>query len=179
MQAFEDLDGREWRISINAATVERVRETLDVDLYEYGMHGEHEDLRQCLQFQVRGNPVLLCKILYQLCLRQAAEAHVDWESFAEAVSDQPLWDALRAMETEIANFTVSPDRRAAVTAAIEKMGELMDSTHKWVRQKTLQAVADPRIAQQHANELAKLDERFGKMQESLASTDQTPTPTAS
>lgn len=162
MQTIKDLSGREWRLSVNCASIERVREETKVDLYEYGMHGDHEDLRKTLMFQLRADPFLLCKILYSLLHRQADEAEIDWEAFCEQFSDQALWDARKSLEIEIANFTVSPDRRDALKAAIEKVESLLEATHRYVLEKTRETIADPTIDEQHKTALAKLGAQFGR-----------------
>ena len=179
METFTDQAGRAWKISINAATVERVREEIGVDLYTYGMQHEAENPLDVLQFQVRANPVLLTRILYSLVRRQAEAEGIDFEVFSEALSGQALWNSLGPLETEIVNFTPNPDQRAAIGAAVRKMAELLDKTLRIARQQTLAAITDPRIDAAHERELAKLAEHSGKTLGSLESETPAPTPTAS
>ena len=179
METFKDTTGLQWQIHINAATVERVREHVGVDLYTYGMQNDTEDVRSVLQFQVRANPVLLTRILFSLVYRQALNAGVDFDSFAEHLTGQHLWDAIKPLETEIVNFTPNPDQRAAIGATVRKMASMLDKTLAIARAQTEMTVADPRIDAAHERELTKLAEHCGKMLDSLESETQAPTPTAS
>jgi hypothetical protein len=178
MQIFKDDKGREWRLSINSATVERVRHEIAVDLLEYGTHGEDEDFRHVLQFQVRANPVLLTRILHALVKRQAEDAGIDYETFAEEMTGDRLFGALEPLETEIINFTVNPDQRAAVGAAIRKLSAMMDATMRAVRAQTENLLSDPRIDRQHARALEQLAEQSGSLLASLDAETQDRAPTA-
>lgn len=179
MHEITDAAGRQWRLSVNAATVERVLEETEVDLYEYGMHGEHEDLRTTLIFRFRADPILLCKVLFSLLRPQATAQQVDWEAFAEAFSDRSLWDARDALEEEIANFTVHPDRAETLRAAVNKVTELMNETHRFVMARTMDAIRNPEIDALHRSELQRLGARFGKTPASPASETRANSPTAS
>jgi hypothetical protein len=179
METFTDQKARQWRLSINSATIERVRQEIGVDLLTYGMQHETEDARDVLQFQVRANPILLTRIVFCLVRRQAEDLAVDFEAFAEDLTGTFLWDCIGPLETEIINFTPNPDQRAAIGAAVRKMASLMDKTHSMARQQTERAIADPRIDALHDRELRKLAEHSGKMLDSLESEILTRIPTAS
>lgn len=179
METFKDNQDRDWKLSINAATVERVKEDAGVDLYEYGMQHECEDPREVLQFQIRANPMLLTRILYAICRRQADALEIDFEQFAEALSGDNLWEAIGPLEAEIVNFTPNPDQRRAIAAAVKKLAEMMDKTLEFARKQTENILADPRLASLHANALDKLAEHSGNMLASLEQKAQTPTPTDS
>ncbi len=179
METFTDQAGRTWNLPINSATIERVRNEIHVDLYEYGMHNESEDVRQVLQFQVRGDPILLTRILFSLVRPQADALEIPYDKFCEDLTGQALWDAIAPLETAIVNFTPNPDQRAAIEATIRKMASMLDKTLAIARAQTETTIADRRIDAAHERELRQLAAQCGKMLDSLESETQAPTPTAS
>lgn len=170
MQSFTDTTGRTWLLGVNSETVERVRAEVQVDLLEYGMQHEAEDPIQVLQFQVRGDPVLLCRILYSLVRHQADAIGVTYAQFAEAMSGQALWESLAKLEEAIANFTLSPELREARKLTMRKLAAMMDRTHQMVRAATEKTLRDPRIDAAHESELQQLAAKSTSWLESLDST---------
>lgn len=179
MEKYLDAAGREWRLPINGDTIERVREEIGADLYEYGMQADGEDARNVLQFRVRFDPVLLTKILYAVARRQADDEGVTWDEFAEAMHGDYLWNALQALEVAIVNFTPNPDVRAARAAAVQKTAQMLDAAMKVARQQTERVTADKRLDARRESALAQYVAKCGNMLDSLESDIQGPTPTDS
>ena len=175
MQAFTDAKERTWLLAVNSETIERVRAEVGVDLLEYGMQSETEDPREVLQFKVRADPVLLCKILYSLIRHQAEAIDVGYTQFAEAMTGQALWESIAKLEEDVVNFTLSPELREAKRLATRKLAELLDKTHRMARETVERTVRDPRIDSAHERELRRLADKSTSLLESLDSTlDQEP-----
>ena len=65
MKTFTDINGHQWMIQVNIATVKRVKKLLDIDMLEI------DSFMILLQ-----DIITRCDILYVLCLEQANERGV-------------------------------------------------------------------------------------------------------
>lgn len=101
MRTFKDTAGRDWTISINVATVKRLRDVLQVDLMDV-IEGD-------LLRRLYSDPILLVDVVYVLVKPQADELGVTDEQFGAAMGGDSIEFATKAMVEEIVDFF--PNRR--------------------------------------------------------------------
>jgi len=139
MHAFSDALARTWEISINVATVRRVRALTGVDLP--GLFGdEMRGLAALLS-----DPVKLVDVLWVLIGRQAVAAAVNEESFAEGLLGDTLRAATEAFLEELVDFFPEAGRRAALREVLAKGKEVAAALTTRARQ-TVQSLSPQQIA---------------------------------
>jgi hypothetical protein len=101
MQTFKDSAAREWIITVNYSTKQRVQGMAQVDLFDLSV------------FEKLGNdPGKLIEILYAICQEQADKTGLKKEQFYDAIIGDCLEAAADALTQEIINFF--PKRRREV-----------------------------------------------------------------
>ena len=96
MRTFRDNAGREWTLSLNVASVKRIRDLANVDVFSGGLQKFLEDMT--------GNPVMLVDALYALVLPQTEMRGVSGESFAESIAGDVIEEASSAFLEELVDF---------------------------------------------------------------------------
>jgi len=104
MKTFKDNAGREWQLAINAASLRRVRDLLDVDLLDVADGPLLERLSS--------DPILLVDVLYVLCQPQCEAQNVTDVQFGEAMAGDAIEQATDALLEEMIGFF--PGRRRAI-----------------------------------------------------------------
>ncbi len=114
MKTFKDLAGREWSLSINGTSAEKLRDTIQVDVMGA--------LDGTLSTKILADPFLLIKIIYCLCQTQAEKLGITREGFGEAIGGQAIDDATTALLEEICGF-FRQSQRTALKATLAKVRE--------------------------------------------------------
>ena len=173
MQTFEDAKGRKWTISIDPINVDLVRSKHDVDLFEVGAVASHNDPRDSVEWQLTGNPLLLCRVLFELI--EDGPAGETFESFARQIKGDSLNAARDALWSEIVNFTPDPDERRVRQAMQDNLKSLTTRGMK----KICEMIQSPTVAQRFEEELNRLDASFGNLLAELGSTQEDSPPASS
>ena len=97
MQRFTDRHGRQWEISVNVASIRRVRDLVGVDLFEPG-EGDPPLIVRLHE------PELFCDVLYAVCQPQARAAGVASEQFGEALGGDTIYAARKTFFDEYHTF---------------------------------------------------------------------------
>lgn len=109
MKLFKDNAGRDWSVSVNVATLKRVRDLLNVDL-----------LDMATLEKLSADPVLLVDVLYVICRDEAKAGDVTDEQFGVGLAGDSLDAATTAMMEELVSF-FPPRRRAILRKIIDRM----------------------------------------------------------
>lgn len=113
MAAFTDTRGRAWLVEINVALERKVRSLTGVNLYELTADG-FKPLEQLL-----ADPSKIVDVIFVLCQKQAQEAQMTDEQFAEGLGGETL-DAMQdAFLEALANFTQDQNKRKALRKIID------------------------------------------------------------
>ena len=144
MKTFKDNAGRSWSISVDIATIRRVRKVLGVNLVA-------SDLADILK-KILGDPVLLCDILYVVCKPEADKEGISDEDFGRAMAGDAIEHATVAFLEALADFTPNPRDRARVLRAIREILGLAERARDIVERKL-----DLQIAKASAEVLADLE----------------------
>ncbi|MCI0333699.1 MAG: complement resistance protein TraT [Planctomycetes bacterium] len=112
MHTFADNLGRTWYVAINVATIRRVRDVLDVDLYQLV-----DDGMQALGRLV-SDPVRLADVLYVLCKDDADAKNISDEDFGRALAGDAITAAAEAFVEELVDFFPDERSRAALRRVI-------------------------------------------------------------
>jgi hypothetical protein len=115
MRSFVDLKGREWRLAITVADVERVRQDIDVLLTKL-FDDNCEELAR-----IDSDVVLLARVLWSLVQPQAVEMTAN--EFMEGLGGDALGQAVEALVRAVADFFTNPERRQAAHALLDKAME--------------------------------------------------------
>ncbi len=164
MQTFEDSAGRKWTISIDPINVDLVRSKHDVDLFEVGAVASQDDPRDSVEWQLTGNPLLLCRVLFELVVDSPGDE--TFESFAREIKGDSLHAARDALWSEIVNFTPDPAERRVRQAMQEKLKVLSMRG----MEKIYEMLQSPDLARRFDEELNRLDDSFGSLLDELGST---------
>ncbi len=112
MKCFKDNAGRNWTVSVNVATVKRVKSLLDVNL----MEAVEGDLLERLAL----DPILLCDVVYAICKPEADAQNVTDEQFGAAMAGDAIEHATLALLEELADFFPEGKRRV-LRKALDKL----------------------------------------------------------
>lgn len=162
MRKFTDLKDREWTIDLTVLSVRDVYTATDVLLT--GLWADDGKLMA----ELSTNVLKLVDVLYVLCRKQAETAGVSEDEFAESLGGDSLGEAGEALVRATADFFTSPEQRAALHLAMDKMKEAGTAAT---------TMATKIVGEADANQLAKsfLDSAMN----SLESPASTPTPESS
>ena len=116
MATFTDNKGRAWSVEIDTLAIRRVASRLDglrIDrLYDDGARG---------MFELTGDPLRLCDLLWVLVEPEAAKRGVTDEEFGRALAGDALDAAAVAFQGALADFF--PSQRRTVLAALLAKGQ--------------------------------------------------------
>lgn len=150
MSSFQTKD-REWILSIDAPLIEEVRAgTCEI---EHCRHRPKRDI-ECEAVDLASadgkamdvlgeDPVLLVRVLWILCRKQADQAGIAPAQFGESLAGESLFDATDALAEAIADFSHGP-KKALVKALWAKSTKLTDLGLK----KALAKVESPELEKQ-------------------------------
>jgi hypothetical protein len=102
MKTFQDNAGRTWTLSVNIATVRRVRDILGVDLLDI----DEGDLFT----KLADNPILLGDILFVLIKPEAEKLGISDEDFGYAMGGDAFEAASDALMVDLIDFFPTPKR---------------------------------------------------------------------
>lgn len=115
MRTFNDNAGRTWTLAINVDAIRRVRAHLDVDLVQ-AVEGK-------LIEKLSSDPILLCDVVFVLCMPEADQRKVNDEDFGRAMAGDAIDGATVALLEELVDF-FPQSRRALLTKALDKFRHL-------------------------------------------------------
>ena len=127
MKQFKDNEGRTWDVSVNVATIKRVRDLADVDLMGIT---DGTIIEQLIR-----DPVLLCNAVYAACKPQADEQGVSDEDFGRAMAGDAIEHATNALLEDLVAFSPSPRDRKNLGQVLAATNRLMDRARDLVEQK--------------------------------------------
>lgn len=148
MQTFVDTAGRTWAVSVDVATVKRVRSLVDVDLL---------DLEKSMP--AIADPVTLCDVLYAIVQPQAEKAGVTDEQFGAAMGGDTLDAASNALLESLTLFFSGP-RRETLRKVLEKTKRAERLAAEAVDRR-LEMMTDSAISEQMERELTSREQRLG------------------
>lgn len=111
MRSFKDNAGRTWIVSVNVATIKRVRALTGADLLDLSEGRIIERLSM--------DPVLLCDVIYAICKPDADSMSLTDEDFGRAMGGDAIELATEAVLAEIVDFSRSPRERQALGRILE------------------------------------------------------------
>jgi len=117
MRQFIDAKNRTWEISVNFASVKRIRDLLSIDILDLGA----KDSLSWME-----DPIQICNILWCLVKPQAEKIQpsITDEDFGAALSGEAFDRAFRALTEDLSDFTPNPASRKARLGIIRKAEEL-------------------------------------------------------
>lgn len=170
---FKDLEGRDWSLRLDVATLRRVRDLTTVDLGKL-----FADPRQLAA--LHDDIILFVDVLYAI-VKPAADARgVSDVQFGESLAGDVLETAVLAFECAVIDFLPERDRRAILR-------QLIDGNRAAQKQAVLRvqnAIRDGMIEQGIAEQMASLDRMLAPGKPSIESpllseSSLVPTPSAS
>mgnify|MGYP001202665231 CR=1 FL=1 len=161
MESFKDAAGRQWTISIDPVGVDLVRSRHKVDLFEVGAVAGHEGPRDSVEFQLAGNPLLFCHVVFELLVDRPEG--LEFESFARQIRGDALQAAREALWSEIINFTPDPQERRVRQAMQTKLKALMSQGMA----RLYELIESPELEERLEGELKRLDARFTSLLDEL------------
>jgi hypothetical protein len=164
MQSFKDAKDRTWTIAIDPISVDLVRSKHDVDLFEVGAVASHEDPQNLVEWQLNGNPLLFCRVMFELLVDRPAD--VTFEDFARQIKGDYLQAARNALWEEIVNFTPDPQERRVRMAMQAKLKALMNQG----MERIYELIQSPELEERLNGELKRLDATFTSLLDELGST---------
>lgn len=123
MQKYIDSVGRIWVVSIDVATIKRVRSLTAVNLLEI-VEGQ-------LIERLSNDPVLLCDVLYAVLEPQAKTQNVSEESFGQGLAGNAIADATAALLKGLIDFFPEPKSRLLGKAA-NKYQQVQSRAMQWI-----------------------------------------------
>lgn len=112
MKSFTDNAGRTWMISVNVATVKRVRALCDVDLNSIVELDAQNQPNTKLLEHLSTDPVLLVDVLYAICKPECDTKNVSDEEFGRSMAGDAIEQATDALLDEIIDFFPEAKRLA-------------------------------------------------------------------
>lgn len=120
MRVFKDTESREWQVAINVASVKRVRQLMNVDIYKL-IDRKLEPLEELL-----ADPVAFVDVLYVLCKPQCDSLKVSDEDFGRGMGGDVLESAADVFVEELIDFFQNPKARNALRVALNKARQLRE-----------------------------------------------------
>jgi hypothetical protein len=115
MKTFQDTKGDTWTVSINVATIKRVRGLTSIDLMSV-LDGK-------LLETLSSDLIQLCDIVYAVCKPECDLRNVSDEDFGRRMAGDAIAAAWVALTEELADF-FPPARRTLLRRALEKLSKL-------------------------------------------------------
>lgn len=156
MRLFTDASGRQWPISVNVFTVERVRGKLGIDLLAV------LDDKAKLYSDLCGNLILVANVVHCICEPDIEKSGISKDEFGRGLYGDAILSAQQALLEEIADFFPDAMTRATLKNVIAKGRAAQQSVIKHVAAK-VEAVNPDSIA-------AAVIAGFTNLPESLEST---------
>jgi hypothetical protein len=153
MKTFKDNAGRNWAVSVNIATVKRVKSLLEVDLLE-AVEGKLVD-------RLIIDPILLCDIVYVICKSEADSQNISDEQFGQAMAGDAIEQATEALLQELVEF-FPESKRPALRKALGKFQQLQAKAMEF----TLRYLDNPEIDRKMEQDLEKIINSSGNSPES-------------
>lgn len=110
MHSFTDNTGRVWMLTVNVATIKRVRALCGVDLAQIADFSG-DDVTESLLHKLSVDPVLLVDVLYAICKIEADAKLVSDEDFGAAISGDIIVSATNALLEEMVDFFPGSKRK--------------------------------------------------------------------
>lgn len=154
MASFEDRDGKEWIVQLDALVATRVREECDPKFLMDDKPDDNTFLR------LARDPVLLCRVIYHLCSKQRIERNYSEDDFYTKVlfDGDVIANAIKAVRTAIVSFTPPPGRQLLV--ALAEQEELKERTMERAAAK----ISDPALREEILEKIqSKIDDDFQKV----------------
>ena len=164
MRTFTDAEGRDWLVTINVATVKRVRAACDVDL----MAVVEEQCKLLAQFV--DDPVLFGDVLYVVCQAQANERGVTPEQFGEMLANDLLQKATDAFLEALVDFFPQETKRTALRRLLEKIHRFQKTALKLA----IEQLENPELDKRIDDAIAKAMKSGKPLTSAPASSDSTP-----
>ena len=162
MQSFRDNKGRIWELTINVATMKRVRALCNVDLYKVIDDGGEP--RSELLTKLYNDPILLVDVIYAVCKPAADRLAVSDIDFGEAMAGDAVDAAANALLDELVGFFPTL-KSQAFSKALQATRRFMSAKQQQLRT----MLADPELDKRLDSELARLDASSSNTQASSES----------
>lgn len=115
-RSFTDNADRHWQVEISVAAIKRVRRLLDFDLLELNAGGEALE-------RLASDPVLVCDVLFAVCLPDADRLKITDEQFAEGLGGDSIEHATTALLEALADF-FQKGKRQVLHKALAKIKQI-------------------------------------------------------
>ena len=131
MREYTDALKRNWRLSINVATVRRIMQVSNIDVLALATGTLADDLIK--------DPCRAADLLWPMVMDQAAAAGITLESFCEGLSGDALERAIEILLDEVIDFFPSAPYRAELRARYDAALRVIRRTSS----QRMSALADP------------------------------------
>ena len=111
MKNFHDNAGRNWTVTLNVATLKRIRALTGIDLINIISLDEHRKPNVELLERLSEDPILLVDVLYAACKPEADSQSVTDEQFGAAMAGDAIEHATNALLDELVSFFPDPKRK--------------------------------------------------------------------
>jgi len=111
MRTFHDNAGRNWTVTLNVATLKRIRALTGIDLINIISLDEHRKPNVELLERLSEDPILLVDVLYAACKPEADSQSVTDEQFGAAMAGDAIEHATNALLDELVSFFPDPKRK--------------------------------------------------------------------
>lgn len=134
MSSFQDRDKIEWRVELDAPTIESIKADHGVNLVSF----DNDPLGP-----MRNDPMLLVTVISALCREQIDAKGLSPIQFAKRLPSppDPMLDALR---DAVINFFPS-GRASHIREVLEKFGQMSEKTDQIATAKMAQVLSDPKV----------------------------------
>jgi len=156
MPSFRDNKDREWEVAIDAFSIMRIREDCDKQF----MLNDFEDIKNNTYSRLQADPVLLCRVVYLLCLEQIKDREISERDFYHDVIGNAIDSATEAMLEAIINFT--PRQKREVLKAMAEQ----EKVRAQATDKLLAMITDPKVREDIAAKIEQeTDQQVNKLME--------------
>ena len=127
MKNFHDNAGRNWTVTLNVATLKRIRALTSIDLINIISLDEHRKPNVELLERLSEDPILLVDVLYAACKPEADAQNVTDEQFGAAMAGDAIEHATNALLEELVSFFPDPKRKVLqkILDANRRFGETL------------------------------------------------------
>ena len=127
MRTFHDNAGRNWTVTLNVATLKRIRALTSIDLINIISLDEHRKPNVELLERLSEDPILLVDVLYAACKPEADAQNVTDEQFGAAMAGDAIEHATNALLEELVSFFPDPKRKVLqkILDANRRFGETL------------------------------------------------------
>lgn len=127
MKNFHDNAGRNWTVTLNVATLKRIRALTSIDLINIISLDEHRKPNVELLERLSEDPILLVDVLYAACKPEADSQNVTDEQFGAAMAGDAIEHATNALLEELVSFFPDPKRKVLqrILDANRRFGETL------------------------------------------------------